>query len=115
MATRVRCQIAECHQIKFTAAAALSKNDYHVVEDAVGFVAEDVAAGADGILLVKIPRVQVDKTAVAVNAGDRVFRDSTAEQFTNVSTGRCRGFCNEDVAASAATVEIFFDGALFGS
>ena len=107
----------QCHSIKFTAVADGDKDTFAASNDVLGLLFNDVESGDESLLVVKIPRLQVDKNAVEVEAGERVYRDPVADTFTNVETGRCRGFCNEDAAVSAATMEIYFDGNLgsFGS
>ena len=117
MAHQMISPLGDCHSIKFTAEADGVKDTFVASNDVLGVLFNDVEDGDDGLLLVKIPRMQVDKNAIDVEAGERVYRDPVADTFTNVETGRCRGFCNEGEAASAATMEIYFDGNLgsFGS
>jgi len=112
MSHEVNSPLGDCHSIKFTAAADGDKDTFVASNDVLGILFNDVEDEDDGLLLVKVPRLTVDKNAVEVAAGESVYRDPVADTFTNVETGKCRGFCNEDAAASAATMEIYFDGSL---
>jgi len=93
------------------AAAAYDAGDMVQEEEAAGFVLTDVASGAKYSLIIKADQVRALKVAEAIDAGDDVYYDLSAELFTKVATDNVLlGSCLEDAALGDDDVLMTFDG-----
>lgn len=114
---KLRCPLSECRSMKILAPSGGYVSGQMVkVEDVVGVIVEDAAAGSYAILIYKAPRIVVPCSAAATAGyavGEKVYFDAADAEVNETASGNT--LCGVVLVASALgdeTVEIELDGTL---
>jgi predicted RecA/RadA family phage recombinase len=112
MAQEIELRSGNYKEIRVTiAGAAVSKGEFAIYNDICGFYLQDAAIGDDVILIVEAENAKVAKEAsLAINAGDAVYFDTTANEADKTDTNHLIGYCREAALAADTHVKIIFDG-----
>jgi len=76
--------LADSKVLRHDDAALIERDEVRLVNTKVLVAHDDYAANEEGVYAYGLKEVKVPKAAVAITAGDKLYWDDTAKNFTNV-------------------------------
>ena len=112
MAQNMELKCSTYKEARVTIAGAdVSKGDFATYNDLNGFYIADAEIGDKAALIYSAEKVLFAKTAaLAINAGDKVYRNAGTGLATKTATDVYVGVCVESALAADSHVLIDFDG-----
>lgn len=93
------------------AGAAVDAGDYVAVGEVHGFYLVDAEVGDEATVVIEAEMVKCDKQAsLAIDAGDVVYYDTTANEIDKTNTNELVGYAVRDAAAGDASVYVRWNG-----